>query len=203
MSEAQASPALREALKTRTAPAAKAHPADAAGHASRRNDVPPPEVKPISPEKFELADQKRNQWMTVVPADTRPEDLDLNPAPFSLVASLLTKGDDIRAFTADDSRMFDLVVVRSANGLAVCRVTGVLDLPKAGEYAHGRVPPTHEVVPARSGDSQPGWLVWRKADGVLLNAGHTCPTEESAIRFLHDHSTMRGNVPQSVHRTFG
>jgi hypothetical protein len=193
--EAQASePATRKA--------GKAAKADASAAAARKS------IGHLLPEKLELAEQKYNRWYGVAPLGTLPEDLDLQPEPFALIASLLHRGDDLRLFTADDSLMIDLVCVRAGPGYAICRVVQALAIPEAMHDDGARIPKGFEVRMATSGDTQPGWLVWRiassgnRVDNILLNAGHHFETKEQAVRYLLDHATVRGETPQGVHRVF-
>jgi len=204
-------------IETATAAAPKASPAQskadkaaqAAAPGASAETAPRPLVQ-IKPDKLELAEQARNSWMCVVPTGTTAEDLDLRPEAMALIAHLLHRGDDIRAFSADDTMMFDLVCMLSVSGRAVCRVVRAIVVPEA--HDDGSAPPLpegHEIRKAKSGDSQPGWLVWRIAasgnavENILLNGGHHFETFEQARRFLVDHATMRGNVPQGAFRSFG
>lgn len=194
---------MNEAATT-TAPKASAaqSKADKAAKAGATTETAPRPVVEIRPDTFKLAEHERNSWVCVVPAGTQVEDLDLQPGPLALIASLLHKGDDIRAFTADDSAMFDLVCVQVVAGRALCRVVRSIPLPERPLDALSRVPDGFVIRPATAGDVQSGYLVVRVRDNVLLNSNHICETRESAIRYLLDHPTVRGDVPQSVFRAF-
>jgi hypothetical protein len=158
----------------------------------------------ISPEKTKLTEQVANRWTVVVPVGTLPEDLDLRPDPFDLIAGLpLTKGDDIRAFTADERTIYDLIVVHCAGGRAWCRVTNVVKVPTFTEAAGGlgHVPEGFEITQSTRADAQDGWLIRRLADGVLLNGGQApIYDHQEALRFLLNHPSVRGQKPMAPNK---
>lgn len=182
---------------TKAGKATKASQARTAGAAAADADARP--VFHISPEKLKLAEQVKNDWVGVVPAGTRAEDLDLKAEPFALIAQLLHKGDDIRLFTADDREVIDLVCVQAAGTQALCRVTQVVKIPLLSEADQDRVPAGFEVVRAKASDEQEGWLVRRLSDGVLLNAGTLYFQKEDAIRYLLDHASVRAPANTAWH----
>jgi hypothetical protein len=153
----------------------------------------------VSPEKIVLSQYLRNSWNAVAPKGARPEDLDMVDGPFNLVARDLTVQDDIRVIAADGSWLADYLVVDTGPTFALARLTQAINLPLRRDDMSERVI-GFRFVQAGPNDSQPGWLAVRIADGVLLNAGHHHHRREDCVRFVLDHSTVRGD---SNPRVFG
>ncbi len=190
-----------------TTPAAKSGSTPVLVAVAPASDPTPPAVRApvlIPPANFELAEQKRNQWFGTVPAGTTAEDLHLDPAPFALVASILTRGDDVRLITSDEKLMIDLVCVVGTRGsLAMCHVIGTVALP-AVSYSH-TLPPNHEVRRATPDESHLGGFVAVRKDPetgqeVILSASESFHDYESCRAFLVNHASLRGATNPALHR---
>lgn len=169
-------------------------PATVAGPAAER----PPFH--ISPEHTKLAEQLRNEWVVVVPAGTTAKDLDLRSEPFALIADMLTEGDNIRCLSSDKRTVIDCVCVHRVGVKAICRVILELKVPSFSETDSDRIPAGFDIVAAKPGDVQQGWLVKRLDGDLLLNHGMPIFQKEIALRFLLDHASVRCETPQSVMR---
>lgn len=193
---ATATPTETPATESGTHKASKAPKAAQVGAAA----TPTKTVKHIPPATAVLAEYANNRHFCAAAPGTLPDDLEMNPEPFALIATNLTRFDDIRVVAAEGTWMADLIVVDSGPGYAICRLVQVLNLPTRRSDQTDRIPAGFEIVQASPGDSQPGWLVIRLSDNVQLNAGHIHQNKEDATRYLLDHSSVRGNDKPAVWR---
>lgn len=150
-------------------------------------------VGQVSPEKAVLREFANNAWFAVAPAGAAPEDLDMVDGPFNLIAKDLTRCDDIRVICPEGTWLADYVAVDVGPTFALCRLTQAINLPARRADQTDRVPAGFKIVQSGPKDTQQGWLAWRTADNVLLNAGHSFHRREDLIRFVLDHPSVRGN----------
>jgi len=149
------------------------------------------EVKHIPPGTTVLAEHANNRHFCVAAPHTSPEDLHQAAEPFALIAERLARFDDIRVVSAEGEWLADFVVVDCGPGYAICHLVSAIELATRRSDMTDRIPEGFEIKQSAPGDAQPGWLVLRKADDVVLNAGQHHQRREDAVRFLLDHSTVR------------
>lgn len=170
------------------------HPATAkAGQAATPMAPAAPEhvVKPPRPERSHLRHFVQNVWTIYLEPGTRLEDLE-SVELCSLIASDLTKLDDVRLIAADGSFFADCVVAQKWQTSASLKVLRIIDLPEENRQQEKLIPDGFTITRASPGSEQPGYLVTRTADGIVLNLGQApAMTFEAARRFLLDHATVR------------
>lgn len=154
-----------------------------------------PEPLVISPNMTSAFEHRASRWMCIVPKGTTPQDLDMKPGPFDLIAPTcpLHAYDDIRAVEVGGGRVMDLVVVHvNSGGRAWCRVVNDIHVPEMSEVGQVAVPAGYEIVMATPGDGQDGWLVRRLSDGALINGGGAPMFDyHQALAYLRNHPAVR------------
>lgn len=184
-----------------------AAPEDVAGIAPS----PPAEgarvVKPISALSHQLAEYKFTSHFVIAQPGTTPQDLDMHPDAFSLLAGAMQMFDDVRVVDADDLWIADFIVVDCGASFVICRLRGVVERTGRLQDLSDRIPVGYTVRQTRMSDdpSQHGlWLVIRDATktapAVCLSGGHFLNKKEDAVRYLMDHASVIGEVSQNVFR---
>jgi hypothetical protein len=190
------------ATKARTAQPAGAktdQATEAAASAETNPAAAPRVIPPISPEKASLKHFRHNAWSMILDPGVGPDDLD-SPTLCNNVCRDLTRFDDVRLIAADGGFMAEAIVADVWFSGARLKVLRVVDIPKESELREQKMPEGYEIRRANVGDGQPGWLVVRTADGVVLNAGNFIYSAEDARHYLVKHPAVTGPAANSIWR---
>jgi hypothetical protein len=158
------------------------------GAAAAAEDSPKP-VKPIpGPVCDQLADHKRNVWFITPEPDTRPEDLESNPAAL-VCATKWKAGDRVEAPWQDWSRWAEYVVVCGTPGFVTLKLLRSVALQPVDVSVEEQIPEGTAI--RQGGPHEDPWVAYRVADGFVMNAGRQHRTKREAATFLITHPAYR------------
>lgn len=162
--------------------------AAAAVREAKAKPAAPRKVPQIQRGDVELAEFKVADWAVVAGHGTQPEDLDLKPEQWSMVADKINAGDLIRVRARDDSWFAIYVAIGGGTFTLNAKMLMATELPEPTGEGND-MPDGYEV---RKGDaaSDP-WIVVRLADAHIMNVGQGHRSREDARRWLKDHAIFR------------
>ena len=176
-----------EKSTTSTRTSAVARKTDAT-HASNGEAPAARPVSPVNANRMRLYEFTNSFWKVILPAGTTPDELtkvDL----WAAIADQLHPHDEVLAVAADGAWFAKLIVADAVPQLAQMAVLAVVKVGERLEAQEPGLAPGHEIRRADVDDPQGGWVIERKADGVILGRG--LPDYEAARRYLNDHASLK------------
>lgn len=145
-------------------------------------------MKPLNKSTTNLAQYKRNVWLTYAPEDAEPQDFE-DPAVWILAGNEFAMHDIVEI--VNEKWWAQGVVCETGSGhTRVALVRGSVTLLPARTYGAALgIPEGYAIERGKPG--QDPFLVVRKSDSFVMNQGLGHRTFEDARRWLIDHPIFR------------
>lgn len=133
-----------------------------------------------------------SQWRYVVHPGIDLRLLDGNTNHWSMFSDLVKPFDSVRAISQDRSSFADFIIADSDDQYADARLIFYMKIPQRKlQDAPAWMPEGYRLERCGPDSEQPGWIIRRQHDGVVLTDGLPFKTTEDARRFIKDHPNFR------------